>query len=119
MTEQELCSFVEKWNCRSERHAAWVVYASPIHEVEVHPLETNAVAWVVEMLDEMMELHDADATKWVEASATAADGKTYWARVDANKVKQIPERPDALGLAQAMAQERAEYLAQCRSAKEA
>ena len=49
---------------------------------------------------------DADAPEWVEASATAADGSIYWVRESG---------PDAAAKAQA----RADYLVQCRCAKEA
>ena len=107
MTEQQICEFVGKWNCELE---------DEVFEdfVEPGPFLSQPGNYMLAMLDDLMALHDADAPKWVDAWATAPDGTVYWARVDANKVKQIPERPDALGLAQAMAQERAEYLAQCR-----
>jgi hypothetical protein len=82
---------ISKWPMSSKRTA----YYSPLLDV----------------LDNLMAQHDAATPQWVEASATAADGTVYWARV--------PKGHGILFTDEQCAQIRANELAQCRCTKEA
>jgi hypothetical protein len=104
MTEMQMCEFVERWNQVAEERIGFWRDVYPSNNIKVDDLiETETIT---NMLEALMAQHDADAPKWIEVSAMAADGSIYWARESGLHAAE-------------KAQERAIYLAQCRSAKEA
>ena len=109
MTEMQMCEFVERWNQVAEERIGFWRDVYPSNNIKVDDLiETETIT---NMLEALIAQHDADAPKWVEASATGTDGTVYWARVDAREVHEY-WKPETL------ARFRAETLAHCRSAKE-
>ena len=134
MTEKQLCTFVERWNEQIEEYWPWEYTrlaemlddlmathdASQDEEIdsicgEYHLACLDYLTWTFvadrakigedfsAALRRLLSQRFTDAPQWVEASAMADDGTIYWTR-------ERESGPDAC----VKAQERADYLAQCR-----